>query len=248
MNIVVFGGSGLIGKKLVALLRAKGHEVTAASQSTGVDILSGAGVAEALRGAEVVVDVVNSPSFEPEAVMRFFQTAASVLLPAEEAAGVRHHIALSVVGADRLPTHGYMRAKVAQEAAIRTSLVPYTIARATQFFEFIGAIAEGSAKGDTIPLTSALLQPIAADDVAAELAKIVEENPVNGMVELAGPEKIGLDELVRRLFSAKKDPRVVVMDVQALYFGAQIDDHSLTAGPEARLSRTRYGEWLAGRS
>jgi uncharacterized protein YbjT (DUF2867 family) len=160
MKIVVFGGSGLIGKKLVGILHAKGHEVAPASPSTGVDILSGAGVADVLRGAEVVVDVVNSPSFEDEAVMRFFQTAAGVLLPAEEAANVRHHIALSIVGADRLPTMGYMRAKVAQESAIRASRVPYTIARATQFFEFIGAIAEGSAKGDTIPLTSALLHPL----------------------------------------------------------------------------------------
>jgi uncharacterized protein YbjT (DUF2867 family) len=192
-----------------------------------------------------VVDVVNSPSFEEEAVMRFFQTAAGVLLPAEAAAGVRHHVALSVVGAERLPTLGYMRAKVAQEGAIRASGVPFTIVRATQFFEFMGAIADVSAKGDAIPLTSALLQPIAADDVAAALAAVVEEKPANGMVEIAGPEAVGLDDLVRRWLSAKKDPRRVVTDARASYFGAQIDDRSLTPGPAARLGRVHYDGWLA---
>jgi uncharacterized protein YbjT (DUF2867 family) len=244
MKIVVFGASGLIGTKLVGILRAKGHEVTPASPSTGVDILTGAGVDEALRGAEIVVDVVNSPSFADEAVMRFFQTAAGVLLPAEVRAGVRHHIALSVVGAERLPTSGYMRAKIAQEAAIRAGGVPYTIVRATQFFEFVGAIADGSAKGDTIPLTSAHLQPIAADDVAAALATIVEEKPANGMIEIGGPEAVGLDELVRRWLAAKKDPRRVVTDPRAPYFGAELDDRSLTPGASPRLGALRFDAWL----
>ncbi|KYF56380.1 NmrA family transcriptional regulator [Sorangium cellulosum] len=245
MKVVVFGGSGLIGKKLVGILREKGHDVTPASPSTGVDILSGAGVAEAVRGAEVVVDVVNAPSFEADAVMGFFQRAAGVILPAEAAAGVRHHIALSVVGADRLPTSGYMRAKVAQEAAIRAAAVPYTIVRATQFFEFVSAIVDAATKGDTAALTPALLQPIAADDVAAALAAIAEEPPKNGMVELAGPEAIGIDELGRRWLAAKKDPRKVVTDAAAGYFGAQLDDRALTPGPAPRSGALRFDAWLA---
>ncbi|TKD10439.1 SDR family oxidoreductase [Polyangium fumosum] len=245
MKVVVFGGSGLIGKKLCGILRAKGHEVIPASPSTGVDILSGAGVAEALRGAEVVVDVVNSPSFEADAVMSFFQQAARVCLPAEVAAGVRHHIALSVVGAERLPTSGYMRAKVAQEEAIRAASVPYTIVRATQFFEFVPAIVDAGTKGDTVTLTPAHLQPIAADDVAAALAVVVEESPRNGMVEIAGPEAIGCDELGRRWIAARKDKRKVVTDAAAGYFGAALDDRSLTPGPGARLGALRWDAWLA---
>jgi len=245
MKVVVFGGSGLIGKKLVEILRAKGHEVTPASPSTGVDILSGAGVAEALRGAEVVVDVVNSPSFEAEAVMSFFQRAASVCLPAEVAAGVRHHVALSVVGAERLPTSGYMLAKVAQEEAIRAAGVPYTIVRATQFFEFVSAIVDAGTKGDAVMLTPARLQPIAADDVAAALAIVVEEAPKNGMVEIAGPEAVGCDEIGRLWLAAKKDPRKVVTDAAAGYFGAELDDRSLTPGPAARIGALRFDAWLA---
>ncbi|MDI1436687.1 SDR family oxidoreductase [Polyangium sorediatum] len=245
MKVVVFGGSGLIGKKLCGILRAKGHEVIPASPSTGVDILSGAGVAEALRGAEVVVDVVNSPSFEADAVMSFFQQAARVCLPAEVAAGVRHHVALSVVGAERLPTSGYMLAKVAQEAAIRAASVPYTIVRATQFFEFVSAIVDAGTKEGTVTLTPALLQPIAADDVAAALAAVVEESPRNGMVEIAGPEALGCDELGRRWIAAKKDARKVVTDAAAGYFGAQIDDQSLTPGTGARMGARRFEDWLA---
>jgi len=244
MKIVVIGGTGLIGRKLVKNLGDRGHEATPVSPSTGVDILTGAGLAPALESAEVVVDVTNSPSFEDSAVMSFFQTAARHLLPAEAAAGVRHHVALSVVGADRLPTSGYMRAKVAQEAAITSAGIPYTIVRATQFCEFVGAIADSATKGDTARLPSASIQPIASDDVAAELAAIAVESPVNGIVELGGPELFPMDELVRHFFSAKSDARRVVSDPEATYFGARLAERSLVAGERARLGKTRFVEWL----
>jgi uncharacterized protein YbjT (DUF2867 family) len=247
MKIVVIGGSGLIGSKLVNNLRRHGHEVVAASPSSGVNTLTGEGLAEALAGARVVVDVANSPSFEDKAVLEFFERSGRNLLAAEEAAGVRHHVALSVVGADRLPDSGYMRAKVAQERLIKASKIPYTIVRATQFFEFVGGIAQSATEGQTVRLPSALMQPIVSDDVAAALAEIAVAEPLNGTVELAGPEPIRLDELVRRFLSAKRDARTVTTDARALYFGTELNDQSLTPGAHPRIGPTRFEEWL-GRS
>jgi uncharacterized protein YbjT (DUF2867 family) len=245
MKIVVIGGSGLIGTKLVNKLRENGQEVIAASPASGVDTLTGIGLAEALKGARVVVDVSNSPSFEDRAVLTFFETSCRHLLPAEAAAGVRHHVALSVVGADRMPDSGYMRAKIAQEKLVKAAKVPYTILRATQFFEFIGRIADGSTDGNTVRLAPALMQPVAADDVAAALASVAMGTPVNGTVELAGPEPLRLDELARRLLSAKKDARQVTADVHARYFGAELNDQSLTPGDDPRIGPTRFEEWLS---
>jgi uncharacterized protein YbjT (DUF2867 family) len=245
MKIVVIGGSGLIGTKLVNKLREHGHEAVAASPATGVDTLTGVGLAEALEGAQVVVDVANSPSFEDAAVLEFFETSARNLLPAEAAAGVGHHVALSVVGADRLPDSGYMRAKVAQEAAVKSATVPYTILRATQFFEFIGRIADGSTIGDTVRLSPALMQPVAADDVAAALVDVAVGTPVNGTIELAGPEPLRLDELARRVLSAKQDARQVTTDAHARYFGAELDDQSLTPGDNPRIGSIRFEHWLS---
>ena len=245
MKIVVIGGSGLIGTKLVNNLREHGHEAVAASPASGVDALTGAGLAEALTGTQVVVDVTNSPSFEDAAVLKFFETSTRNLLSAEAAAGVRHHVALSIVGADRSPDSGYMRAKIAQEKLIKAATVPYTILRATQFFEFIGRIADESTEGNTVRLPSALMQPVAADDVAAALARVAEGEPVNGMVELAGPEPIRMDELARRLLSAKHDARQVTADVHARYFGAEVNDQSLTPGDNPRIGPTRFAEWLS---
>jgi uncharacterized protein YbjT (DUF2867 family) len=245
MKIVVIGGNGLIGKKVVNRLRASGNDAVAASPASGVDVLTGAGLADALRGAQVVVDVTNSPSFEDAAVLNFFQTSARNLLPAEATAGVGHHVALSVVGADRLPDSGYMRAKVAQEKAIKAAAVPYTIVRATQFFEFIGGIADGSTEGKTVRLPPALMQPIAADDVATAVADISLGRPLNGTIELAGPEAIRMDELARRFLSAKRDPRQVSTDVHARYFGTEVDDRSLTPGSDPRVAPTRFEDWLS---
>lgn len=244
MKIVVIGGSGLIGSKLVNKLREQGHEAVAASPASGVDTLTGTGLAEVLKGAQVVVDVTNSPSFEDAAVLQFFETSTRNLLSAGTAAGVRHYVALSVVGADRLPDSGYLRAKIAQEKLIEAGKVPYTILRATQFFEFIGRIADGSTEGNTVRLTSALMQPVAAEDVAAALVRVALSEPVNGIVELAGPEPIPMDELARRLLSAKHDARQVIADVNAPYFGAVINDKSLTPGENPRLGPTRFEEWL----
>src|SRR5215510_9681399 len=244
MKIVVIGGSGLIGKKLVNKLRESGHEALAASPASGVNTLTGAGVAEALKGAQVVVDVTNSPSFEDAAVMHFFQTSARNLLPAELVAGVRHHVALSVVGADRLPGSGYMRAKVAQEALIRTSKVPYTIVRATQFFEFVSGIAQSATEGQTVRLPPALMQPIAADDVAAAVADAALAEPLNGTFELAGPEPIQQDDLVRQFLAATGDPRTVITDPKALYYGITVNDQSLTPGDHPRIGPTRFEDWL----
>ena len=244
LNIVVIGGSGLIGTKLVSNLRQHGHEVVAASPSSGVNTLTGEGLAEALKGAQVVVDVANSPSFEDKAVLEFFETAGRNLLAAEAAAGVGHHVALSVVGTERLLASGYFRAKMAQENLIKASKIPYTIIRSTQFFEFVGGIAQSATDGQTVRLSPALVQPIVSDDVAAAVADIAVGEPFNGTVELAGPEPIRLDELVRRFLSANRDARKVITDAHALYFGTELNDQSLTPGDNPRIGPTRFEEWL----
>lgn len=245
MKIVVVGGTGLIGSKLVEKLRRAGHEPLAASPDTGVNSLTGEGLPEALEGAEVVVDVANAPDWDDAAVMEFFQTSSRNILAADAAAGVKHHVALSVVGADRLPESGYLRAKLAQEEMVKTGSVPYTILRATQFFEFIGRIADSSADGDTIRLAPVFVQPESADDVAAALADLAVSEPANGIVELGGPEQFRLDELARRVLSANNDPRPVKADVHARYFGTELDDHSLTPGSNARIAPTRFEDWLS---
>ena len=245
MKIVVIGGSGLIGKKLIPILRKRGHEAVPASPSSGVNTLTGEGLAQALEGADVVVDVSNAPSWEDAAVLEFFQTSTRNLLAAEAAAGVGHHVALSVVGADRLPDSGYMRAKVAQEGLIKSGGVPYTIVRATQFFDFVGGIAQSATDGQTVRLPPALMQPIVSDDVAAALAQVAVDGPLNRMVELAGPEPIRQDELVRRYLAANKDPREVITDVHARYFGTEVNDQSLTPGEDPMLGTTRFEDWLS---
>jgi len=245
MKIVVIGGTGLIGTKLINRLRPQGHELLAASPASGVNTITGEGLSEALKGADVVVDLANSPSFEDKAVLEFFQTAGRNLMAAEAAAGVKHHVALSVVGSDRLPDSGYLRAKLAQEAAIKAGKTPYTILRSTQFFEFMGAIAQSGTVGDTVRLSPALFQPIFSDDVVAALAEVTVGKPVNGTVEVAGPEKISVDEAARQFLRAKKDPRSVIADVHARYFGAELNDQSLTASNDkARLGTTRFADWL----
>ena len=245
MKIVVIGGSGLIGTKLVHRLRQLSHEVVAASPASGVNTITGEGLAEALAGAQVVVDVANSPSFEDKAVLEFFETSGRNLLAAEAAAGMGHHVALSVVGTDRLPQNGYCRAKMAQEKLIKASKIPYTILRSTQFFEFLNGIAQSATDGQTVRLSPAFVQPIASDDVAAALVDLTLGAPVNGTVELAGPERISLDELVRRFLSAKQDARQVVTDVHARYFGAELNDQSLTPGDNPRIGPTRFEDWLS---
>jgi uncharacterized protein YbjT (DUF2867 family) len=244
MKIVVIGGSGLIGSKLVKILRERGQEVVPASPATGVDTLTGKGLDEALKGSQVVVDVSNSPSFDDEPVMKFFETSTRNLLAAEKKAGVKHHVALSIVGADRNPDSGYLRAKVAQEKLIKDSTIPYTILRATQFFEFIGGIADGSTEGNTVRLTSAKLQPIAAEDVAAALAPVVLGEPLNGIIEVAGPEPLPLAEMAKRWLTAKHDKREVIVDTKARYFGTELNDRSLTPGDKARIGKIRFDEWL----
>ena len=245
MKIVVIGGSGLIGTKLVNKLRQLGHEVVAASPSSGVNTITGEGLAEALAGAQVVVDVANSPSWEDKAVLDFFETSGRNLLAAEAAAGVGHHIALSVVGTERLLASGYFRAKMAQETLIKASPVPYTIVRATQFFEFVGGIAQSATDEQTVRLSPALVQPIVSDDVAAALVQVVVGTPLNGTVELAGPERLRLDELVRQFLSAHRDARKVTTDVHALYFGIELNDQSLTPGNNPRIGPTRFEDWLS---
>jgi uncharacterized protein YbjT (DUF2867 family) len=245
MRIVVIGGSGLIGKKLVSRLRNSGHDVVAASPSSGVNALTGEGLAEAMKGAQCVVDVANSPSFEDRAVMEFFETSGRNLSAAEVAAGVRHHVALSVVGTDRLLASGYFRAKLAQEELIKASKIPYTIVRATQFFEFVGGIAQSATNGQTVRLPPAMMQPIVSDDVAAALADVAVAEPLNGTIEIAGPEAIRMDELVRGFLSAGHDPREVITDPQASYFGTPVDDRSLTPGDNPRLGPTRFADWLS---
>lgn len=244
MKIVVIGGTGLIGSKLVGKLREDGHEALAASPDTGVNALTGDGLTWALEGAEVVVDVSNSPVMEDDAVLDFFQTSSHNLLAAEAVAGVKHHVVLSVVGADRLPESGYLRAKVAQEEAVKEGSLPYTILRASQFFEFIGRLADSSSNGEVINLAPAFVQPESADDVAAALADIAMHEPVNGIVELAGPEQFRLDELARRVLCASHDERLVRTDVHAPYFGAALEAHSLTPGTSARIAPTRFEDWL----
>src|SRR5438477_137944 len=244
MKIIVIGGTGLIGTKVVKNLREKGHEAVAASPSKGINSVTGEGLAEALDGAQVVVDVANAPSWEDKAVLEFFETSGRNLLAAEAAAGVGHHIALSVVGTDRLLASGYFRAKMAQETLIKASPIPYTIVRATQFFEFVGAIAQSATEGQTVRLPPALMQPIVSDDVAAAMADVAVGKPVNGTVELAGPETIRLDELVRRYLSANRDARKVTTDLHARYFGIEVNDQSLTPGKNPRLGSTRFEDWL----
>lgn len=244
MKIVVIGGSGLIGKKVAMNLRQRGHEVVAASPSSGVNAVTGEGLAQALAGAQVVVDVANAPSWEDDAVLAFFETAGRNLLAAEAAAGVGHHVALSVVGTDRLLASGYFRAKMAQEKLIKASPIPYTIVRATQFFEFVSGIAQAATEGKTVRLPSALMQPIAADDVAAGMADAALAEPLNGMVELAGPEPIRQDDLVRKFLNATGDARTVITDPKALYYGIAVNDQSLTPGDHPRLGQTRFEDWL----
>jgi uncharacterized protein YbjT (DUF2867 family) len=245
MKIVVIGGTGLIGTKLVSNLRQRGQEVVAASPKSGINTFTGEGLAEVLKGAEVVVDLANAPSWEDNAVLEFFKTAGRNLLAAEAAAGVRHHIALTIVGAERLPASGYLRAKVAQEKLIKASGVPFTIVRSTQFFEFAKGIVQSATEGQTVRLSSALFQPIASDDVAAAVTDVALAEPLNGTMEIAGPEPIGMDEFGRRFLSATRDPRKVTADVHAHYFGTELDDKSLTPGATARLGRTRYADWLS---
>ena len=245
MKIVVIGGTGLIGTKLVKKLRERGHEALAASPSSGVNTITGEGLAQALTGAQVVVDVSNSPSWEDKAVLEFFETSSRNLLAAEAAAGVGHHVALSVVGTERLLQSGFFRAKIAQEELIQASKIPYTIVRSTQFFEFVDGIAQSATDGQTVRLSHAHIQPIVSDDVAAALAEVTLGAPVNGMIEIAGPERLGLDELVRRFLRAKQDPRQVVTDVHAQYFGIDVNDQSLTPGDNPRIGPTRFEDWLS---
>ena len=247
MNIVVIGGTGLIGSKLVTLLRARGHEALAASPNSGVNTLTGEGLDAALEGCDVVVDVANSPSFADDAVLEFFTTSGRNLLAAARRAGVRHHVALSVVGTQRLAESGYFRAKIAQEELIRASGLPYTIVHSTQFFEFLGAVATAAAaagQDDTIALSPAFIQPIASDDVAAALADVVLGAPVNGIVEIAGPDRFRLSDLVRDYLAVKGDARTVRADVHARYFGAELKEDTLVPQGPARLGASRIGNWL----
>ena len=243
-KIVVIGGSGLIGSKLVNKLREHGHEAVAASPNSGVNTLTGEGLKEAMAGTQVVIDLANSPSFEDRAVLEFFETSGRNLLAAEAAAGVRHHVALSIVGTDRTPDNGYFRAKVAQEKLIETSGIPYTIIRSTQFLEFLGAIAASSADGNMVRLSPGLFQPIAADDVAAIVAEVALAAPRNGIVEIAGPERAPFNEIVARYLKALGDPRTVVSDTEARYWGGRVEERSLVPLGEARLGRIGLDEWL----
>lgn len=245
MNIVVIGGSGLIGKQLSALLRQAGHAVTAASPSSGVNAVTGEGLSEALAGAQVVVDVSNSPSFEDEAVMHFFRASTRNLLYVCARAGVGHFVALSVVGSERVPASGYFRAKVAQEALIQAGPVPYTLVRATQFHEFLMSIAHVATEGQTVRLPSAPLQPIAASDVAEALADVAVQAPLKGTCEVAGPEAVPLDQLIRQVFQARQDPREVVSDPGATYFGSPLEGNALIPGPNARIGKVSLAQWLA---
>jgi uncharacterized protein YbjT (DUF2867 family) len=245
MKIVVIGGSGLIGKKLIPLLKECGHEAVSASPSSGVNTLTGEGLAETLADAQVVVDVSNSPSWADDAVMEFFDKSTRNLLAAEAAAGVGHHIALSVVGADRMTDSGYMRAKVNQEKVIEAGGLPYSIIRATQFFEFLGGIADSGAEGDTVRLSTAPMQPLAADDVAAALADIAVGAPLNATVELAGPERMSIAEFVGRFMAASGDKRTVVADPKAPYYGAAMDERGIAPGANPRLGPTRFEDWFS---
>src|SRR6186997_2258807 len=244
MKIVVIGGTGLIGSKTVAILRQGGHEVVAGSPQSGINAITGEGIKEAMAGAQVVIDLANSPSFEDKAVLEFFETSGRNLHAAEAAAGVGHHVALSIVGTDRTPDNGYFRAKVAQEKLIETSGIPYTIIRSTQFLEFLGAIADSDADGNVVRLSPGLFQPIAADDVAAIVADVALADPGNGIVEIAGPERAPFNEFVARYLKAVGDPRDVVRDPEARYFGGRVEERSLVPLGEARLGHIGLDEWL----
>ncbi|TQJ91510.1 SDR family oxidoreductase [Streptomyces sp. SLBN-31] len=247
MKVVVIGGTGLIGSKVVARLGEHGHEAVAAAPGTGVDTLTGAGLAEVLRDASVVVDVSNSPSFKDEDVMDFFRTSTTNLLKAEAEAGVAHHVALSVVGTERLLESGYFRAKQVQEDLIRASNVPWSIVHATQFFEFVKGLADGMTEGDTVRLPDAKIQPMVSDDVAAAVGRTAVGDPVGGVVETGGPEVFRLEEFIRMGLAAQNDSREVVTDPQARYWGAELRDDTLLPGPHAHLAETRFADWLARR-
>ncbi|MCD7443395.1 SDR family oxidoreductase [Streptomyces lincolnensis] len=245
MKVVVIGGTGLIGSKVVARLGEHGHEAVAAAPNTGVNTLTGEGLADVLKGASVVVDVSNSPSFDDEAVMEFFRTSTTNLLKAEAEAGVRHHVALSVVGTDRLQGSGYFRAKQAQEDLITASGMPYTIVHATQFFEFAKGLADGVTEGNTVRLPAGRIQPIVSDDVAAAVGRASVGTPVDGVVEVAGPEAFELEEFIRRGLATKNDPREIVTDPNATYWGARLQETTLLPGPDAHIAETKFGDWLA---
>jgi uncharacterized protein YbjT (DUF2867 family) len=245
MKIVVIGGTGLIGSKVVRNLSARGHEAVPASPNTGVNTITGEGLDAVVAGAQVVVDLVNSPSFEDAAVLEFFQTSERNLLKAEVNAGVGHHVALTIVGADRVPDSGYMRAKIAQEELIEAAGQPYTIVRSTQFFEFLRATADSATDGNTVLVPTADLQPIAAEDVAAAVTDAAVADPVNGVIEIAGPERIKFPDLIRAVLAADNDPRTVVGEQHARYFGTELTDASITAGPDAYLGTTTFAAWLA---
>jgi uncharacterized protein YbjT (DUF2867 family) len=244
MKIVVIGGTGLIGSKTVERLRKKGHEVLAAAPNTGVNTLTGEGVAEAVDGAQVVVDLANSPAFDEKSALDFFRTAGHNLLNAEAEAGVKHHIALSVVGTERLQTSGYFRGKQAQEDLIRSAEIPYTIVHSTQFYEFMGAIAQSGTNGQTVRLPSALFQPIASDDVADVMADVALGTPLNRIMEIAGPDRVRMSDAVTKFLQATNDPRTPVADPHALYFGVELDDSTLVPGANPRIGPMRYDDWL----
>jgi len=244
MKIVVIGGTGLIGSKLVTTLDELGHDTVPASPNTGVDTISGEGLSEVLVGASVVVDVSNAPDWEDDAVMHFFQTSSRNLIGAEAAAGVEHHVALSVVGTDRLTESGYFRAKLAQEELIQGSSIPYTIVHATQFFEFIDGIADAATDGNTVRLPPALIQPMAADDVASALARVAIDPAPNRLVEIAGPDQFRLDELIRDVLAARSDPREVIADPHARFFGIAPSERTLIPGDDARLGTTHFADWF----
>jgi uncharacterized protein YbjT (DUF2867 family) len=244
MKVVVIGGSGLIGSHIVTKLRDHGHQAAPASPESGVDAVTGQGLAEALTGADVVVDVSNSPSFEDSAMLGFFTTSTRNLLATEQEAGVGHHVALSVVGAERLTESGYIRAKIAQEQLIKAGPVPYSIVHATQLFEFAKGIAASATDGNTVRLPPVLIQPIAADDVAAAVADVCGRPPLNSIVEVGGPQKLRMDEFIRRALSARHDPREVIADENARYFGARLGERTLLPGDDALLAETRFEDWL----
>lgn len=243
MKIIVIGGSGLIGSKLVKQFGEQGHEAIAASPKSGVNTLTGEGLAEVLKNAQVVVDVSNSPSFEDAAVMEFFKTSTGNLLSSEATAGVRHHVALSIVGIDRLPECGYFRAKIAQEKLIKESSIPHSIVRATQFFEFVRSIADSATEGNKVRMAPVLFQPMAADDVASAVGRVALDPPLNGTLEIAGPEQFRFDELIRQELKANNDPREVISDVHGRYFGAELSERSLVPDDGAQLGRTRFADW-----
>ncbi|AVH60644.1 MULTISPECIES: SDR family oxidoreductase [Streptomyces] len=245
MKVVVIGGTGLIGSKLVGKLKEHGHEAVPAAPNTGVNTLTGEGLAAVLQGAAVVVDVSNSPSFEDDAVMEFFRTSTTNLLKAEADAGVTHHVALSIVGTDRLEESGYFRAKLAQEELIKASGIPYSIVHATQFFEFMKGIADAATEGDTVRVPAAKIQPMYSDDVAAAVGRTAVGTPVNGVVEVAGPEAFQFDEFIRQGLAAENDPRTVVAQPHARYFGSELEETSLLPGPDAHIAETRFTDWLA---